>query len=133
MYKYIKCDKPLPPEKEKGGNSVSMIDMDTMRVGHLKWEGYSAFLGDFGSPEVLKRAGIAGARVVITAVRDLRTTERALNAIGQLKAQLGIRPLVLALVSDKAEMPEVKSLGADEALSSNQIIADFVISRLEKI
>lgn len=91
-----------------------------------------AFLGDFGSPEVLRSAGIEGAGAVIITVRDFPTIKRALNAIGQLKAQLGISPLVLSLVSDEVEVLEAQRLGADEALPSHQIIADFALTRLQK-
>jgi hypothetical protein len=52
-----------------------------------------------------------------------------LKAIGELKVQLGIRPLILALVLHEALVPEAKRLGADEALPFSQIIADFVLMR----
>jgi Trk K+ transport system NAD-binding subunit len=110
---------------------VAMIERDASKVEELRRHGYAAFLGDFGSAEVLKSAGIEGAGVVIITARDFPTIKRALNAIGQLKAQLGISPLVLVLVSDKEEVPEAKRLGADEALPSHQIIADFVLGKLE--
>ena len=47
------------------GVRVSIIDKDAMKVETLKLGGCSAFLGDFGSPEVLRSAGIEGAGVVI--------------------------------------------------------------------
>lgn len=112
---------------------VAVIERDASKVEVLMWRGYTAFPGDFGSPEVLKGAGIEGAGVVIITVRDFQTIKRALNAIGQLKAQLGISPLVLTLVSDEAEVPEAKRLGADEALPSNQILADFALGRLDEL
>ncbi len=112
---------------------VAVIERDADKVEALGWQGYAAFLGDFGSPEVLRSAGIGGAGVVIITVRDFPTVKRALNAIGQLKAQLGISPLVLALVSDEVEVPEARRLGVDEALPSNQILADFVVGRLEEL
>ena len=113
------------------GVEVAVIDKHAMKVEQLGWMGYNAFLGDFSSPEVLKSAGIAGARVVLITVRDFQIIRRALDAIGQLKAKLGISPLVLVLISDEAEVPEAKRLGADEALPSNQILADFVLGKLE--
>ena len=111
---------------------VAVIERDADKVEALGWQGYAAFLGDFGSPEVLRSAGIGGAGAVIITVRDFPTIKRALDAIGQLKAQLGISPLVLALVSDDAEVAEARRLGADEALPSNQILADFVCGRLQR-
>lgn len=112
---------------------VAVIERDASKVEALRWCGYAAFLGDFGSPELLRSAGIEGTRVVLITVRDFPTIKRALNAIGQLKAQLGISPLVLVLVSDEAEVPEAKRLGADEALPSNQILADFALDRLDDL
>lgn len=112
---------------------VAVIERDALKVEELRGHGYEAFLGDFGSPEVLKSAGIEGAGIVIITVRDFPTIKRTLNAIGQLKNQLGISPLVLALVSDEVEVPEAKRIGADEALPSNQIIADFALGRLEEL
>ncbi|MBA7501431.1 Glutathione-regulated potassium-efflux system protein KefB [subsurface metagenome] len=112
---------------------VAVIERDASKVEGLRWHGYAAFLGDFSSPEVLKGAGIEGAGVVVITVRDFPTIKRALNAISQLKTQRGISPLVLTLVSDEAEVPEAKRLGADEALPSNQILADFALGRLDEL
>ena len=112
---------------------VAVIERDASKIEGLRWHGYAAFLGDLGSPEVLKSAGIEGARVVIITVRDFPTIKRALDAISQLKAQLGISPLVLTLVSDEVEVPEAKRLGADEALPSSQILADFALGRLDEL
>jgi len=111
---------------------VAVVERNAAKVEALGWHGYTAFLGDFGSSEVLRGAGIERAEAVIITVRDFPTIGRTLKAIGELKVQLGIRPLVLALVSHEAEVPEARRLGADEALPSNQIFADFVLGRLQK-
>ena len=112
---------------------VAVIERNADKVEALRWNGYSAFCGDFSSTEVLKRAGMERADAVIITARDFPTIKRALNAIGQLKAQLGISPLVLALVSDEVEVPEAKSLGANVVLPSSQILADFALGRLEEL
>lgn len=112
---------------------VAVVERDADKVEALRGHGYVAFLGDFGSPEVLRSAGIEGAGVVIITVRDFPTIKRALNAISQPKAQLGISPLVLTLVSDEVEVPEAKRFGADEALPSNQILADFALDWLKEL
>jgi Trk K+ transport system NAD-binding subunit len=112
---------------------VAIIERDEGKVELLKLSlGYDALLGDFSSPEVLKRAGMERYDTVIITTRDFPTTERTLEAISELKAQLGIRPLVLALVKDEAEVKAVKRLGADEVLPYSQILANFVVGRLEK-
>jgi len=112
---------------------VAVVDRDVDKVEALGWQGYTAFLGDFGSPEVLRSADIERAEAVIITVRDFPTIERTLKAIGELKVQLGVSPFVLALVSDEAEVAEAKRLGADEALPFNQILADFALGRLEEL
>jgi Trk K+ transport system NAD-binding subunit len=114
---------------------VVIIERDEKKVEQLVKSLYCAAVhGDFGSPDVLRRAGIEQAEaVIITTRRDPQSTERALEAIGKLKAQLKISPLVLALVQDEIEVPHVKKLGADEALPSAEIIADFVLARLEEL
>lgn len=112
---------------------VAIVERNAAKVETLNILGYTAFLGDFGSSEVLRSADIERAEAVIITVRDFPTIERTLRAIGELKVQLGISPLVLALVSDEAEVLEAKRLGADEALPSNQILADFVLGRLGEI
>lgn len=112
---------------------VAIIDKDAGKVEQLKLSlGYDALLGDFSSPEVLKRAGIERAEAVVITTRYFPTIERTLEAISELEVQLGIRPLVLALVKDEAEVNVVKKLGADEVLPSSQILANFVVGRLEK-
>jgi len=112
---------------------VAVIERNADKVEALRWNGYSAFCGDFSSPDELKRAGIGRAEAVIITVRDFPTIERTPKAIGELKVQLGISLLVLALVSHKAEIKEAKRLGADEVLPFNQIITDFMIDRLSKL
>jgi len=111
---------------------VAVIERNADKVEALMSLGYTAVLGDLSSPEVLKREGIGRAEAVIITTRDFQTIERALKAIGELKVQLGIRPLVLVLVLHEALVPEAKRLGADEALPSTQILADFVLGRLQK-
>ena len=112
---------------------VAIVERNAAKVETLNILGYTAFLGDFGSSEVFRSADIERAEAVIITVRDFPTIERTLKAISELKVQLGIRPLVLALVSHEAEVPEAKRLGADEALPSNQILAEFVLGRLDEL
>ena len=112
---------------------VVVVERNADKVEHLMSLDHTAILGDFSSPDVLKRAGMERADAVIITTRDFPTIERTLEAIGELKAQLGIIPLVLVLVKDEAEVKVVKGLGADEALPSSQILANFVVGRLEEL
>ena len=112
---------------------VVIVERNADKVEHLMSLDYTAVLGDFSSLEVLRGAGIERAEVVVITTRDFPTIERTLEAISELNVQLGIKPLVLALVKDEAEVKVVKRLGADEALPSSQILADFVVGRLGEL
>ena len=63
---------------------------------------------------------------MITA-RDFSATKQALKAIKKLEIDLEIRPVLIARVSEDSEVPEVKRLGASDALPSVQIFADSLL------
>ena len=118
--------------KERGAE-LTVIDKDPKKVKLLKEMGFSAFLGDFSSPEVLKGAGIESAEVVLVMTPNFGDTELALGAVNELKAKLNIDPVVVVRVQDEAEIAEAKRLGASDALPSSQILADFAMSRFQEL
>lgn len=118
--------------KERGAEIV-VVDSNAKRVEQLRAMGYHAIVGNFGLPEVLKEAGIAQADMVLIMVSDFSATQAALGAINTLKVELKVDPVVVALVSDEAEVDDVKWLGASDALPSPQILADHAISEFEKL
>ncbi len=118
---------------KKRGAELVVVDKDVKKIELFKKMGYSAFVGDFCLPNVLKDAGISRAEVILLIVPDFRTTGRALEAINRLKAELKIDPVVVARVLDEAETAEVKRLGASDALPSSQILANFTLSRFEEL
>lgn len=118
--------------KERGAEVV-VVDKDAKRVEQLRSMGYQAFVGDFGLPDVLREAGMEQAETILIMVTDFSATRAALGAINTLKVELKVDPVVIARVSDEAEVEEVKWLGASEALPSPQIIADHAIGEFEKV
>jgi len=118
--------------KERGAEVV-VVDKNAKRVEQLRSMGYRAFVGDFGLTDVLKEAGMEQADTILIMVSDFSATQTALGAINTLKVELKVDPVVVARVSDEAEVDEVKWLGASDALPAPQILADHVISEFEKL
>jgi len=111
--------------------SVVVVDKSTKRVEHLKFNvGYDAVVGDFGSPETLRKASIESAKVVIISTLEFSETKRALEAINQIKSELNICPLVLALAMDESEVWEAQRLGASVVVPQNQVLAEAVVKEL---
>ena len=117
----------------KAGVDLVVIDRDAKRVGQLKQMGYNAVVGDFGLPDVLKEAGFERAEMILIMVPDFSTVQSALGAIGRLKAELKVDPVVVARVTDEMEVDEVKRFGASDALPSSQLMAKFAIDKIETL
>ena len=120
--------------KLKGlGVELAIIDRDAAKVEMLKCLGYKAIRGDFCSLEVLRKAGIEHAEAVLITGRDFSATKQALKAIKKLEIDLEIRPVLIARVSEDSEVPEVKRLGASDALPSVQIFADSLLKAVRDV
>lgn len=121
-------------KKLKGlGVELAIIDRDAAKVEMLKCLGYKAIRGDFCSLEVLRKAGIEHAEAVLIMARDFSATKQALEAIKKLEIDLEIKPVVIALVSEDSEVPEVKRLGASVALPSVRIFADSLLKAVRDV
>lgn len=136
MYLVLGCDdvgfSTASMLKERGVEVV-VVDKNAKRIRDLKLTGYNAVLGDFGRPDVLREAGMAGAEMVLIMTPNISTTRTALGAINRLKAELKVDPVVVARVLDEAEADEVKRLGASDALPSSQLLANFAIGKFERL
>ena len=115
------------------GAEVVVVDHDLKRVEDLTEHGFKAVHGDFGSPEVLRRAGIERAEVVLLLSPDRPAIERALGTVNQLKLELGVEPVVVARTDDPLEERELKSMGATEVLPSSEILADFAFGKFREL
>jgi nanoRNase/pAp phosphatase (c-di-AMP/oligoRNAs hydrolase) len=136
MYLILGCGDvgySVAAELKSRGAELTIIDRDQKRVNHLKQMGYNAVLGDFSLPEVLKEAGFERAEMILIMAPDISSVESALGAIGRLKVELKIDPVVVARVTDEAEVEDVKRLGASDALPSSQLLARFTLDRFETL
>lgn len=115
------------------GAELTVVDKDPKKVQQLEDMGYNALWGDFTSPEILIKAGIERADVVLLMISNFRESERVLDALNDLKKQLNIDPVVVTRVRDEVEVDEAKRLGASDALPSSQILADFTLSMLQEL
>lgn len=106
-----------------------IIDHDAKKAEYLGFHGYKTIEGDFGSPEVLGKADIEHAEAVVITVRDFSATEQALKAI----AGLGVKPIVIARVSEESETPEARRLGANGVLPSAQILASSLLKAIHDV
>jgi len=136
MYLLLGCgDVGLAVAKKlrESGARVAVVDSDASRIRLLKGMGYDVTEGDFSSPDTLRSAGIELAEVVLLLTSNYRATERALVTIDSLKRQLGIDPVIVARAEDESDVPELKKLGAAEALPSSQILAGSVFTKASEL
>ena len=117
--------------KEKG-MEVVIVDKDEDKIEVLK-PTFRAFAGDFGSPEVLRGAGIGDVGVVIITMPGFSEVERALKAINQAKGKPWVMPLVLALIPHNYTEFEARRLGANDVVPSTQTLADAIVDKLERL
>ncbi|MBI3754212.1 MAG: cation:proton antiporter [Deltaproteobacteria bacterium] len=95
------------------GIEYIILDMNGDRVGMAKKQGHRALFGDISHAEILKKAGIKRARVIVFAVSDPVATRMA------LRAAKNINPSVYALVRTRyiGEVEALYKLGANQVIS----------------
>lgn len=95
------------------GIEYIILDINTDRINKAKKGKQRALFGDISHPEILKKAGIKQARVIVFAISDPVTTRMG------LKAAKDINPLVYAIVRTRyiGEVEALYKLGADQVIS----------------
>ncbi|MBI3399728.1 MAG: cation:proton antiporter [Deltaproteobacteria bacterium] len=95
------------------GIEYIILDMNGDRVGMAKKQGHRALFGDISHAEILKKAGIKRARVIVFAVSDPVATRMA------LKAAKDINPSVYAIARTRyiGEVEALYKLGANQVIS----------------
>lgn len=90
-----------------------ILDMNGDRIGQAKKHGHRALFGDISRSEILKKAGIKKARIIVFAVSDPVATRMA------LKTAKDINPSVYALVRTRytGEVDALYKLGANQVIS----------------
>ncbi|MEK6599905.1 MAG: cation:proton antiporter [Deltaproteobacteria bacterium] len=95
------------------GIEYIILDMNTDRISKAKKKGHRALFGDISHPEILKKAAVKRARVIVFAVSDPVATRMA------LKAAKDINPSVHAIARTRytGEVDALYKLGANQVIS----------------
>lgn len=95
------------------GIEYIVLDMNPDRISKAKKQQHKALFGDISHPEILKKAGIKRARIIVFAVSDLVATRMA------LKAAKDINPSVYAIARTRytGEVDALYKLGANQVIS----------------
>jgi monovalent cation:H+ antiporter-2, CPA2 family len=95
------------------GIEYIILDMIGERISKAKKKGHRALFGDISHPEILKKAGIRRAKIIVFAISDPVATRMA------LKAAKGVNPSVHAIVRTRytGEVEALYKLGANQVIS----------------
>lgn len=95
------------------GIEYIILDMNGERISKAKKKGHRAIFGDIGHPEILKKAGIKKARIIVFAISDPVATRMA------LKAAKDVNPSVYAIARTRytGEVEALYKLGANQVIS----------------
>ncbi|MEK7841462.1 MAG: NAD-binding protein, partial [Deltaproteobacteria bacterium] len=95
------------------GIEYIILDMNADRISKAKKKGHRALFGDISHPEILKKAGVKRARIIVFAVSDPVATRMA------LKAAKDINPSVYAITRTRytGEVEALYKLGANQVIS----------------
>lgn len=88
------------------------VEMNPETVRRERAAGVAILYGDAGHPDVLRHAGLDGARLVVLAISDLPGTKRVLATVKSLRPD--VRTIVRARYA--REVGEYVALGADEVV-----------------
>lgn len=97
------------------GIDYIILDMNADRISKAKKQKHKALFGDISHPEILKKAGIKRARVIVFAVSDPVATRIA------LKAAKDINPSIYAITRTRyiGEVDALYKLGANQVISED--------------
>lgn len=88
------------------------VEMNPETVRRERAAGVPILYGDAGHPDVLRHAGLDGARLVVVAISDLPGTKRVLATVKSMRPE--VRTIVRARYV--REVAEYRALGADEVV-----------------
>jgi voltage-gated potassium channel len=102
--------------------SIVIVDPSSVALGEAHAGGFAVVTGDASRREVLRRAGVEGARqVIITTARD-DTTVLATLTVRQLNPDAHI----VAAVREQDNVPLVRQSGADAVVTSSDAVGRLV-------
>ncbi len=88
------------------------VDMDVDRVARGRAAGRATYFGDAGSPNVLEKVGLNGARMLVVTLDDAKQAERAIRVVRRLRPAL---PIVVR-ARDLSVAAKYQALGADHVV-----------------
>jgi nanoRNase/pAp phosphatase (c-di-AMP/oligoRNAs hydrolase) len=139
VYLLIGCDdfgfSVAETLRDQGVETV-IVDGDRTRVEHLRNLGYrekEAVFGNPSSPDVLERAGLERAEVVLIMLPDYSEVEKVLQLINRLKGKLRIDPVVVVRVLEEAYAEDAKAMGASDVFPVNQLLTTSAVERFGEL
>ena len=90
-----------------------VMDVNTDRIRSARKEGHRAHFGDSSHPEILKRMGIEGAKMLVLAISDPVATRRTVTSARELNPTINI--IVRTRYID--ELEDLYRIGANQVIS----------------
>ena len=103
-----------------------VLDLDGERVKQALTEGITTHYGDCAQEEVLNRAGLKDARMIVFKISDYAVTEKAVRLARKINSQVKI--IVRTRRTDQVE--ELKTAGADQVIPEEFEASIEIFSRV---
>jgi CPA2 family monovalent cation:H+ antiporter-2 len=97
----------------ESGLPYVVVEMNGRLVRSARAEGEPIYFGDVGNPEILRRAGVTRARVVIFALSDRAVLSRAISHARLLNPEIQI----IARIKRLADAPGLREAGASDVIA----------------
>lgn len=89
-----------------------MIEINPVTIRELHDQGVTAFYGDAGSDELLTRAGVREARVLVVTISDLMAARSAIVRARHLNPEI----MIITRAVSRNEVRILREAGADEII-----------------
>lgn len=122
----------LAKKLRENEEELQIIEKDGEKVRQLEEIGFDVIEGDFTDPEDIEKTNVERAEVVLILVSDIKTVERSLGAINQLKLDLEINPIIVSRATDSIMKSEIENLGADDVLVVSNMFAEYVYDKFQQ-
>ncbi|RMD76767.1 hypothetical protein D6810_03025 [Candidatus Dojkabacteria bacterium] len=108
-------------------DDLILVDFDSEKVENLKEKGFKVVFGDISEQDVLERAKVHLARIVISTVP---TVSDNLVLAYYLSSQKSVKPRLIVTTHSEKDKLDLINAGADEVILPYQVAGEFVASRL---
>jgi len=97
-------------------DDLLMVDFDPDVVAKLKKRGYNALFGDIADSDIIERAGLGSARLIICTTPELKDNLAFLDEIERVSKQSGNKPKIILRAEDEKDAKILYKKGADYVL-----------------